>query len=230
MLFEQAGIEVLISLSNEKYIFEGVHHAQKFCFLAFVKGGVTKEFKATFRINPREAVQPRELASFLYTDSNFIHLTTDLIKRLSPDSNSVMEFKSEQDVQIAEKMLGFPLLGEQIEGAWNLRLNNEFHMTNDSHLFKTEPGEGRLLLYEGKMIWQFEHGYAQPRYWVDEQEGRKAVLGRTQDAGQKLGYQRYRFAHRAIASSTNERTMVGSILPKECFYPHSLNAAKNNRT
>ena len=219
MLFEQANVEVLISLSNEKYIFEGVHHAQKFCFLAFEKGGTTNEFPATFRINPREAVQPGDLANFIYTDTNFVRLSVDLIKRLSPDSHSVMEFKSELDVQIAEKMQ-FPLLGEKIEGTWNLRLCNEFHMTNDSKLFKTAPGMGRLPLYEGKMIWQFDSKYAEPKYWIIETEA-QSKLGKAQQ-GIGFHYQDYRLAFREIASNTNERSLISSILPRQVFANHKL--------
>jgi hypothetical protein len=110
-------------------------------------------------------------------------------------------------------MLRFPLLGEEIEGKWNLRLTAEFHMTNDSHLFKTEPGPGRLPLYEGKMIWQFEADYEKPRYWLDEKEGRAAVLGRREDCGQALDYQTYRLGFRDIAANTNERTMVAAMIP-----------------
>ena len=50
-----------------------------------------------------------------------------------------MEFKSDVDVQIAEKMLRFPLLGEEMDGKWNVKFTAEFHMTNDSGLFKTAP-------------------------------------------------------------------------------------------
>ena len=86
-------------------------------------------------------------------------------------------------------------------------------MTSDSHLFKTQPGPGRLPLYEGKMIWQFDSHYAEPRYWVDEKEARKAVLGRTPDTSQRLDYQEYRLGFRDIASNTNERTLISSIIP-----------------
>jgi len=67
-----------------------------------------------------------------------------MIRRLSPDSLSVFEFKSGLDVQIAEKMLQFPLLGEDRDDAWNLKFYREFDMTNDSALFKESPGNGRL--------------------------------------------------------------------------------------
>ncbi|MFM5889012.1 MAG: ATP-binding protein, partial [Dolichospermum sp.] len=168
-----------------------------------------------------------ELNSF--PDDDCIHISVDLIKRLSPDSISVMEFKSDLDIFIAEKMSRFPLLGEEIQDKWNLKLTQEFNMTNDSHLFKTEPGKGRLPLYEGKMIHQFTHKFAEPRYWVEEEEGRKAVLGKNGvDKGQVLDYQCYRFAYRAIASNTNERTLITSIIPKNVFCGHSLNLATPN--
>ncbi len=187
LLFEQTQIEGLFCFENRKTIFEGVHRSFKFVVLTFEKsikprlqtsgeqnasaapddlfapqvveaagGGGTTHFPAAFM---RHDVA--ELARF--PAEGALMLDVALIKRLSPDSHSVMEFKSALDVQIAEKMLRFPLLGERIEGAWNLALKREFHMTDDSHLFKTEPGPGRLPLYEGKMIWQFDAKYAEPR-------------------------------------------------------------------
>ncbi|MEG4272732.1 MULTISPECIES: Eco57I restriction-modification methylase domain-containing protein [unclassified Microcoleus] len=226
MLFVQTEIDSLFGLSNERFIFEGVDHRFKFCLLTFEKGKSTESFQAAFRINPREAIRVDKLDTFLNNQDECIEISVNLIRRLSPDSLSVMEFKNEGDIRIAEKMLQFPLLGEQIEGKWNLRLTAEFHMTNDSNLFKQEPGKGRLPLYEGKMIHQFTHLYAESRYWVDEAEARKALLGRNGvDNGQKLDYQCYRFAYRAIASSTNARSLIGTILPKNVFCGNSLNIA-----
>jgi hypothetical protein len=97
-------------------------------------------------------------------------------------------------------------------------------MTNDSHLFKTEPGPGRLPLYEGKMIHQFTHKWdASIRYWLDEKEARKSLLGNKKDENQIISYQLYRLAHRSIASSTNERTMISTILPPRVVFGHSMN-------
>lgn len=95
-------------------------------------------------------------------------------------------------------------------------------MTNDSHLFKQQPGEGWLPLYEGKMIHQFTHQYAEPRYWVDEDEGRKVVLGRNEDMGQELDYQSCRLGFRDVASSTNERTMISGVVPPDSFAGNTL--------
>ena len=156
----------------------------------------TSRFPAAFMRHDVE-----ELARF--PKEGALMLEVDLIKRLSPDSHSVMEFKSALDVQIAEKMLRFPLLGERMEGCWNLSLTREFDMTNDSHLFKTKPGAGRLPLYEGKMIHQFDAQFGQARYWVDEAEGRKGFIGPRPQTLARLCNLTSRptdFVYRAIAS------------------------------
>ncbi|WP_225225816.1 hypothetical protein [Komarekiella delphini-convector] len=91
------------------------------------------------------------------------------------------------------------------------------------NLFKQQPGKGRLPLYEGKMIHRFTHLYAEPKYWVDEQEGRKALLGRNQsDNAQKLDYQNYRLGFRAIARNTDARTLIVGAVPKNVFCGNSI--------
>ncbi|KOP24190.1 transcriptional regulator [Hapalosiphon sp. MRB220] len=219
MLFSQTNVTGLFCLENRKEVFEGVHRSFKIVVLTFAKGGKTTEFPSAFM-----RLDVQELERFPSQES--LRISFDMVRKLSPDSLSVMEFKNKIDVRIAEKMLRFPLLGEKIDGKWNLRLTSEFHMTNDSHLFKQQPGKGRLPLYEGKMIHQFTHQFAEPRYWIDEQEGRKVILGRNgNDNGQKLDYQNYRFAYRAIARNTDSRTMIGTLLPPSVVCGHSLNVA-----
>ena len=225
MLLLEGRVDSLFGLTNERYIFEGVEHRQKFCILVFEKGGSTESFRAAFRINTREAVSRDELDEFLNSGKAHLRLRMELIRRLSPDSLSVMEFKNELDVVIAEKMLCFPLLGEKQPGTWNLHLAREFDMTGDSDLYLTAPGRGTAPLFEGKMIHQFTSSFAPPRYWVRAKEGRARVLGGEPDRGQKLESDCYRLCFRDVASNTNERTMISAILPP-CFFGHTLSAAR----
>jgi hypothetical protein len=148
-----------------------------------------------------------------------IEISVPLVRRLAPDSLSVMEFKSPIDVRIAEKMLKFPLLGERIEDAWNVAFTAEFHMTNDSRLFKTEPGKGRLPLYEGKMIWHFDHQFAENKWWVSEAEGRAALKPRENG---RCDYEYYRIGFRDVAASTNERTLIATVIPPRVFAGNTL--------
>ncbi|GCL38177.1 putative transcriptional regulator [Sphaerospermopsis reniformis] len=223
MLFSQTNITGLFCFENRKAIFEGVDSRFKFVVLTFENGKQTLSFPAKFM---RHDVG--ELNSFPGDDC--INMSVDLIKQLSPDSISIMEFKTDLDIHIAEKMSRFPLLGEEIQDKWNLKLTAEFHMTNDSYLFKTEPGKGRLPLYEGKMIHQFNHKFAEPRYWVDEEEGRKAVLGKNGvDKGQILDYQCYRLGFRKIGRNTDVRTLISTIIPPNFCSENFQTAVKYNR-
>jgi N-6 DNA Methylase len=270
LLFEQTQIEGLFCFENRKTIFEGVDSRFKFVVLTFEKtanprlqvvgeknasaapsdllapqvvdaagGGGTTHFPAAFM---RHDVA--ELARF--PGEGALMLDVALVKRLSPDSHSVMEFKSALDVQIAEKMLAFPLLGERIEGTWNLSLTSEFNMTTDSHLFKTEPGPGRVPLYEGKMIWQFDASYAKPRYWVDAKactdilrttalRKLKQLLraqpgvspeeaeGLVEQASVSVDAEQYRFGFRDVARNTDARSMMCAILPRHHFAGNTVN-------
>lgn len=215
MLFSQMQVTGLFCLENRKEIFEGVHRSFKIVVLTFEKGGITTEFPSAFM-----RLDVQELQRFPSDDS--LRITVDMVRKLSPDSLSVMEFKNEIDVCIAEKMAKFPLLGGKIEGKWNLRLTTEFHMTNDSHLFKQETGKARLPLYEGKMIHQFTHQWGQPKYWIDEKEARQDILSKQTDTRQVLNYQKYRLAFREIAANTNVRTVITTLIPKNVFANHKL--------
>jgi hypothetical protein len=149
-----------------------------------------------------------------------------------------MDFRSPSDIGIARKLAAHPQLGENLPNSWNLTLCNEFHMTGDSDLYLESAGKGRLPLYEGKMIHQFEHRYAEPRYWVEERDGRARLLASRMkgirryasahgvepcDEGSvRLDYGTYRIGFRDVGPATNERSMIMTILPRKVFCPHTV--------
>ena len=205
-LFSNTEITGLFGFENRKTIFEGVDSRFKFVVLTFLKGGTTKSFPAAFM-----RLDVQDLAAFPGNGS--IDIPVKLIEQLSPDSLSVMEFRSEIDIRIAKKMLKFPLLGETIPNRWNVKFTAEFHMTNDSHLFHDKPSKGRLPLYEGKMIHQFNHTFSKPRYWISEKEGSASLNSESDIADKKHDYKWFRFAFRDIARNTDERTMIATVIP-----------------
>ena len=81
LLFTECQLGPLFGLSNERYVFEGVHHSFKICVITFSKGGATQEFPAAFRINPREAVGPERIESFLHSPSERVTLSVPLISK-----------------------------------------------------------------------------------------------------------------------------------------------------
>jgi hypothetical protein len=226
VLFGECSVDTLFGLSNERYIFEGVHHAQKFCLLVFGKGGITADFEAAFRINPREAVGPEQLDDFLNAESNHVRISAALVRELSPDSLSVTEFRTPIDVQIAGRVLRHPSLAADVEGKWKFSFAREFDMTNASGLFLQKCAKGTLPLVQGNMVGQFDSDFAEPKYWIRESEGRKKLLARALDEGQRLAYQDFRVVHRRIASSTNERTLIAAVLPPGRFCADTAQSVK----
>ena len=219
MLFDHAQVDSIIALANERFIFEEVDHRVCFAFLTFEKSGRTESLRATFRINPREAISADGFTSFVENPDNFIEFSAALISAMNAETRSVLEFRSATDVSIANKMLAFPALGEKREGSWNLKLTNEFHMANDGKtgIFKKELGLDRLPLFTGRMFNQFEVTAEHSGFWIDEAAGRRALLGRTPDTGQPMDYQNYRWLHRRIARSTDTRTLIATIAPPMVF-------------
>lgn len=211
MLLNEGNIQYLYSFSNERFFFPGVHHSFKFALVGAQKGPQSDGFWAAFRFNPRVAVAPGDLPAFLADPANLIYMRRKSLERFSPDSLSVMEFQTRRDYEIAERIYdGWPLLGEELPGAWNVKFTREFDMTNDRKLFNT-AGRG-LPLYEGKMFYQFDAFYSDPQFWVEEASGVERLQNKTGNA-----YLRPRLAFRDIAAATNERTLISAVLPPGVF-------------
>ncbi len=220
MLFGETTITGLFGFENRKTIFEGVDSRFKFVVLSFKKGGKTESFPASFM---RHDV--RELEHFPSTDS--LVIPAELVTRLSPDSLSVMEFKSETDVGITKRFLEFPLLGAEIDGHWKIRYFREFDMTNDSGLFHERDSKTRWPLFEGKMIWHYSHQLAQPRYWINKKDGLKKSTKKSDRNGSAM-CSSYRMAFRDVAASTNERSAISTVLPPNVFTGNTVPTQSND--
>jgi hypothetical protein len=96
-------------------------------------------------------------------------------------------------------------------------------MTNDSHLFKPH-GDGIPML-EGKNIHQYTNKWKEapkPTYSITE----KDIINNLPD--EKMYYKDYWLAYRLIASSTNERTMISTIVPPGYVCGNSIAIVKMN--
>jgi len=213
--FKQSRVAFLFCFSNEKFIFKNVHHAFRFVAFSAIKGEKTDGFKVSFLIDPREAVHPGSLDGKLqYLDKHGLEMSYQTVKKFSPDTLSIMELKSQQDIDITAKIYGdWPLLGKNLKSTWNVKFRSELHMTNDSHLFKSVPTD--CPLYEGKMIWLFDSHFENPRYWLDRDKVEEALRLNAWEGTH------YRVGFRNVASSTNERTLICGVSPPS-FHGNSL--------
>lgn len=272
MFLENSRIEFLIGIENRQKIFPAIDIRFKYTLFSTQKRKQegNYRFKAGFFIGSRPddakkevldaetilkgsfAPKAEELENLLpLVLEKGLEISRGLIEKFSPDTLSIMEFKRQADIDLAEKIYDdWPLLGDEDEWwAWNVKFTTEFHMTNDSHLFVTKeqlekmgakPLDGKglrwvverdgkrevyLPLYEGKMIWQFDAFYEKPQYWISLE----VVLKRLADKNVPVFP---RSIYRAIASNTNERTLISCILPafslKSPGCGHSLNSITIN--
>ncbi|MCC5653536.1 ATP-binding protein [Nostoc sp. XA013] len=223
MLFSQTKVTGLFCLENRKTIFEEVDSRFKFVVLTFLKGSTTTEFPSAFM-----RLDVQELQMFPSQDS--LQINVDMIRKLSPDSLSVMEFKNEVDIRIAEKMGKFPLLGEKIDRNWNFVLTREFDRGNDNNLFQLQKTGETSPLFVGKMFHQFNLTEEPPPYWIKESIGRAILLGNKKDNNQILDYQRYRWVHRRIARNTDSRTLITTIAPRQVFCDNNSTTIDLNKS
>ena len=222
MLFSDTCVTGLFGFENRKVIFENVHRSFKFVVLTFQRGKTTKEFPAAFMRLDVEELQ-------FFPQRGGVVISVDLVRKLSPDSLSVPEFKSETDLAIASKLQAFPFLADGATLGWGIGLyGEELNMTRSAKYFKTSKTQ--YPLFEGGMIWHFDNAFEKPRYWVSERELRASFL---EKRAKRIGlnsvpkdlkpdYGTYRIAIRKIASNTNARTLITTIIPPDTFAGNSL--------
>lgn len=182
----------------------------------------------------------------IYDSKNIIPLDLDLITSLSPEHLALPELRGAEALSILSKCYrAFPNLSLK----W-LDFRRELDMTNDKCIFKElkdSDKEGYLPLYEGKMIHQFDCHFGNSSYYLepsefDERLKSKEIYRLKQDLGinQKeyekliaqnnlkeeefIRYDRefYKLGYRGVASDTNERTGIFTLLPKNIGYGNSV--------
>ncbi|WP_417447298.1 Eco57I restriction-modification methylase domain-containing protein [Kangiella sp.] len=219
----------LYDFENRDAIFPGVHRSYKFCLLTI---GQAEEAEFAFFLT-----QPHQLAD----DSRRFTLTPEEFRLINPNTLTCPVFRSQKDAELTKKLYrAAPVLTNETQengNPWGISFMAMMHMSNDSHLFKDEPGVGRVPLYEAKMIHQFDHRWATyegdsardvsiegkadasyvvtPRYWMNEDEVDERLIKRNKsgevvwkwDYGWLMGW-------RNIARSTDERSFISTVMPK----------------
>ena len=162
----------LFDFENKKIFFEDVHASFKFCALIF--GGEERRFDETecaFFLHDTRTIKDPERC-FPLAPSDFA--------RVNPNTGTAPIFRTRRDAEITRRIYErHPVLVDRSGGeerrAWPVHYRTMFHMTNDSHLFRTAwqldadgfyPVQGNrwkkgdelcLPLYQGRMIHQFDH-------------------------------------------------------------------------
>ena len=131
LFLEHCRWEWLFGVENRDRVFP-IHRSYKFNPVVIEKGGATEVIRTVFmRRNPDDWERAEDLAT-PYTRAQ--------VERFSPKSRALLEFESQRDLEILEKIYANAvLLGDDSPDGWGIRYAREFDMTNDSQLFPPRP-------------------------------------------------------------------------------------------
>ncbi|MFJ4500299.1 Eco57I restriction-modification methylase domain-containing protein [Streptomyces sp. NPDC088864] len=169
-LVVKGSLAALYDFENAAPVFPDVHRSFKFSLLSLA-GRDVGERAARFAFFLRD---PAELAD----DGKVFALTPEEITLLNPNTGTCPVFRSRRDAEITLGIYGrVPVLideGDPDGNPWGVTFQTMFHMSNDSHLFRSREeltadgfqpagnafaGAGRLMLplYEAKMVDAYNH-------------------------------------------------------------------------
>ncbi len=132
-LMESHTLASLYNFENEEFIFPAVHHATKFCLLT-VSGSKRLHQAADFVFFARQT-------SYLQDEERHFSLSAIDIALLNPNTRTCPIFRSKRDMELTKAIYSrVPVLikeGPPEENPWGVKFSTMFHMTNDSHLFRS---------------------------------------------------------------------------------------------
>lgn len=252
-LIDENRLISLYDFENREKLFE-IDSTIKFCLLTSGKAqtesrNVSGGFYLT-RID--HLLDPRRI----YT------LRTDDFARLNPNTKTCPVFRTSRDAKLTAKIYrNSTILYNETTGdnPWDVKFGSMFNMSTDSYLFRTYvqltaqgatlngntfttvDGETYVPLYEGKMIWHYNHHFGSwptegerpnsinmpsedelansdscimPWYWVPLAAVKERLVKYDKDGNVVWEWKHnWILAYRDVTKSTNERTFVLSCIP-----------------
>ncbi len=253
----------LYDFENREALFD-IHRMFKFCLLTAGSSQSTpRDVSAGFYLTRLD---------HLLDPSRIYKLKSDDFALLNPNTKTCPIFRTSKDALLTSKIyhkFGIILKEEPYSNPWNIEFGSMFHMSNDSYLFKiyqqliaegaklngsvftTSDGVEYVPLYEGKMIWQYNHHFGTwptdtdirpnaipspspdewadpnsciyPWYWIPMENVESSF--HKEDA---LGKTIWEWKHnwqlgiRKVSNATNERTCILSLMPRNVGVGESI--------
>ena len=256
-LIDENRLVSLYDFENREKLFD-IDSTNHFCLLTIGKEQDTpRTVKGGFFLTRLDhLLDPRRI----YT------LQTSDFARLNPNTKTCPVFRTSRDAKLTAKIYrNSTILYNEITGdnPWNVKFSRMLDMSNDSYLFRTYAqltaqgatlngntfttvdGETYIPLYEGKMIWHYNHHFGSwpkegerpnsinmpsedelanpdscimPWYWVPLSVVNDRLVKYDRDGNVVWKWtHNWMLCFRDISKSTNERTLIATIVPKQGF-------------
>ena len=218
LYLENMGLKCCYSFENRRKIFE-IHLSFKFATVIAQKGKITTEFPCGFYLHDDE---------WLFRDKKErppLDYNLDFVQKTGGDYLSLLELQSEKDLEVAKVCFANGEPFGKVCNRLGIKLGRELNMTDDAWRFTPtseilpkgkDPRDpdvakqllemGYLVLHEGKTFHQYNDRWEErPRYLINTSQ----LINKPDFLDNSLFY---RLAYREIASATNERTLIFSLL------------------
>jgi len=226
-LVEKRAIASLFDFENKGEIFK-IHRSYKFCLLT-LSGAPVKQAQFVFFATRVE---------HLRDERRRFTLDPEEIALFNPNTRTMPVFRTRADAELTRSIYQrVPVLVNERTGEnpWGVSFLRMFDMSNDSHLFVTEPREGYVRLYEAKMIWVLDHRYGDfkgatqanlnqgtlPQVSLEDKKNPKFQVSTRYYVSQletsnRLAFtnQKWLLGFRDVTNSASERTAIFSIIPR----------------
>jgi hypothetical protein len=207
-LLRDCDVDTLVGLDNHRGVF-AIHRSVRFLLTTATKGRPTTSIACRLGESDPSSLDAAADESPAASPWFRVHLTTDLIQRLSGDALTIPGLRAPMDVAIAERAATlFPPLGS--DSGWAARFGRELNATDDRAHF----GRSGLPVVEGKHIEPFRAHLERCEQFIGV--AKAGVLL------ESLPFERARLAYRDVASATNKVTLIAAMLPAGCVSTHTL--------
>lgn len=255
-LIDENRLVSLYDFENREALFD-IHRMFKFCLITAGKAQAEpRTVSGGFYLTRLDhLLDPRRI----YT------LQTSDFARLNPNTKTCPVFRTSRDAKLTAKIYrNSTILYNEITGEnpWNVKFSRMLDMSNDSYLFRTYAqltaqgatlngntfttvdGETYVPLYEGKMIWHYNHHYGtwptegerpnsinmpsldelsnpnshiMPWYWVPLSAVKDRLVKKDKDGNVVWEWKhKWMLNYRGLTNATNERTFICSPIPDSC--------------
>lgn len=209
LIIDRFQINEYLSFSNRKKIFSAVDERFKFACLTFLTSKeVVNSFKAFFyRTQLEDLVKSEEKLDY----------SIKFLKEIEPERYAMIEAPNQELFNLFKKIrLSYKPLGE----TKLFRVSDDFNKTKyaDRFINWDSASDSDIPLYEGKFMNQFTIFPDKLVYKISEKDVQK-----------RLGddYKGYRIVFRRVASSTNQRSLIATLLPPNVTSTNSIFAQRD---
>ncbi len=231
LLLNETTIKELIMFENKNKLFD-IHPQYKFDVIVFLKhkARTNAAFDAGFYwydpIWLDNIPDDSYILSNKRSEKEFhkkYRFSVSAIKAISPDESIIMEFRNKTLLDICQKMVNYPSIGD-IEQDLHITTYREFDMTNDSDLFHLESLGWPLV--QGGAIHFFNAHYKKPERYINSNDGEERLSVKWKCDRSDLPGRKYRIAWRDIAQPTDSRSLICTVLPRGVFVANTLTLIK----